>query len=329
MAKYFQTSAFKQILAAVYVGMVPGMVPGFSLENTNIPGYDEVYNAFDFNRLRAEFTLGHDQYPDFTATLIVDNETLYRENPGTLASDTSIYRAYFEYSGSRHFWVIGKQRIPLGVGKFWNPIDVFNPIDIQAIEPGERPGTETIRYEYAINDLSNIDINIAKGKGSIRVKGYLDFADVAFVGEWDDDSDLDILGWEIEGELADTGIELRSEGGSFHNRKSGRRHTEFIVGAEYGFANSLVLLGEYDYIDALSSDQLGLSVRFIPAILWNCSLLAVTDLNDGSGFISPVLEYSLSDEMTLSAGAFFYHGSDGSNLGAGSNRLYMRWFIHF
>ena len=325
MAKYFQTSVVRKILVAVCLGIIPG----FSLENTNIPGYDELYNEFDFNRLRAEFTLKHEQYHDFTATVTVDNETLYRENPGILASDTSIYRAYFEYSGARHFWVIGKQRIPLGVGKFWNPIDVFNPIDIQAIEPNERPGTETVRYEYAINELSNIDANISRGKRSVRVKGYLEFVDVALVGEWDDDNDLDIIGWEIEGELADTGIELRSEGGSFHNRKSGSRHTEFIVGAEYGFINSLVLLGEYHYLDALDIDQVGLSVSFIPVILWNCSLLTVTDLDDGSGFISPVLEYSLSDEMTLSAGAFFYHGADDSNLGAGSSRFFMRWFIHF
>lgn len=325
MAKYFQTSAIKRLAAALCLGIVPV----FSLENTNIPGYDELYQGFDFNRLRAELSFEHDQYPDLTATLIVDNETLYKNIPGTLQSNTSIYRAYLEYSGASHLWIIGKQRIPLGVGKFWNPIDVFNPIDIQAIEPNERPGTDTIRYEYAINELSNIDVNIAQGKGSIRAKGYLEFADVALIGVWDDDSDLDILGWEIEGELADTGIELRSEGGSYHNRTTGSRHAEFILGAEYGFANSLVLLGEYHYLDALNIDQIGLSASFIPAILWTCSVLSVTDLNDGSGFVSPVLEYSLSDEMTLSAGAFLFHGAGNSNFGAGSDRFYMRWFIHF
>ena len=325
MEDYSQTSVIKRILAAAYFGIVPG----FSLENTNIPGYDELYQQFDYNRLRAELTLEHDRYPDVIATLIVDNETLYKANPGSLTNDTSIYRAYLEYRGARHFWVVGKQRIPLGVGRFWNPIDVFNPINIEAIEPNERPGTDTIRYEYALSDLSNIDVNVAEGKGAVRVKGYLEFADVALIGEWDEDSNQDILGWEIEGELATTGIELRSEGGSFHNRQSGRRHTEFIAGAEYGFANSLILLGEYHYIDVPGTDQIGLSASFMPAMLWTCSLMSVTDLNDGSGFVSPVVEYSLSDEMTLSAGAFMYHGTDSSTFGGGFNRFYMRWFIHF
>ncbi len=322
----FVKNNFKfRFLAAAYLGIVPS----FSLENTNIPGYDDLYQFFDYNRLRGELILEHEKYPDLTATLTVDNESLYKEAPGSLKNETSIYRAYLEYTGSKHFWVAGKQRIPLGVGRFWNPIDVFNPIDIQAIEPNERPGTNSIHYEYAMSQLSNIDATIAEGKGALRVKGYLEFADVALVGEWDEDNNLDIIGWELEGELSSTGIEIRSEGGSFHDRKSGKRHTEFIAGAEYGFANSLVLTGEYHYLDGPRRDELGLSASFQPTMLWVCYLTTVMALDDGSGFISPVVEFSLSDEMTLSGGAFVYHGAENSIYGYNPDRLYIRWFIHF
>jgi hypothetical protein len=111
----------------------------------------------------------------------------------------------------------------------------------------------------------------------------------AFVAVWDDDQHLDIVGWEFEGELPGTGIELRSEGGSFHDRESGQRQTEFIVGAEYGFVNSLVVTGKYRYINAPQ--------------------------NDGSGFVSPVVGYSLSAEMSLSGGVFVYHGAENSMYG--------------
>lgn len=328
MAEYFQTLVSKgrvRILAAAFFGIVPA----FSLENTNIPGYDELSRIFDYNRLRGELNLTHELYPDLSATLIVDNESYYVEGSSSLTNRTSIYRAYLEYSGSRHLWLVGRQRIPLGVGRFWNPIDVFNPIDIEAIEPEQRPGTETIRYEYAISDLSNIDVNVAKGKGAVRLKGYLDFADVALVGEWDEENDEDIIGWELEGELMETGIELRSEGGSFHSRSSGRRHTEFIAGGEYGFANSLVLATEYHYIDGPRRDELGLAASFQPAMLWSCSLTTVTDLEDGSGFVAPGVEYSLGDEMSLSTGGFFYHGGKDSYYGTGPYRIYLRWFVHF
>lgn len=314
-----------RLLAAAYLGIVPS----FSLENTNIPGYDDLYQLFDYNRLRGQLTLEHEDYPDLVATLIVDNENFYITNPGNSSNTTSIYRAYLEYQGATHFWVVGKQRIPLGVGKFWNPIDVFNPIDIQAIEPGERPGTESVHYEYALSRLSTIDATIADGKGAIRVKGYLDFADVALVAELDEDQNLEIIGWEAEGELAETGIELRSEGGSFRDQDTGQRHTECIVGAEYGFENSLVLTGEYHYSDVPVREELGLSASFQPTMLWTCSLVTVIDSDDGSGFVSPAVEYSLSDEMTLSAGGFVYHGARNSMYGYSPDRFYIRWFIHF
>lgn len=314
-----------EYVAAAYLGIVPA----FSMENTHIPGYDDLYHLFDYNRLRGELTLECEEHPEILATLILDNENLYSENSGSLSNKTLVYRALLEYKGAKHFWVLGKQRIPLGVGRFWNPVDVFNPIDIQAIEPNERPGTNSIHYEYALSQLSGFNATIARKKGAVRLKGYLDFADLALVGEWDEEQNLDIIGWEVEGELAGTGIELRSEGGSFHDRKTGQRSTEFIFGADYGFANSLVLTGEYHYIDELRRDELGLSVSFQPTMLWSCFLTSVTDLNDGSGFVAPAVEYSLSDEMILSGGAFIYHGPDSSLYGNNSGRLYIRWFIHF
>ena len=306
-----------------------GFVPGLSFENSHIAGYDEFSAILDYNRLRTELNLSHAAYPDFSAICIVDNENRYEYDPGSMVNRTSIYRAYIQYSGSKHLWVVGKQRIPLGVGRFWNPIDVFNPIDIQAVEPDQRPGTSTIRYEYAISDLSSVDVNVAKGKGAIRLKGYLDVADMALVGEWDDDQERDIVGWELEGQLGESGIEVRSEGGLFHDQSTGKRHLECIVGGEYGFENSLILAGEFHYVGSPNQSEIGLMASFQPAMLWNCSLLAVTDLDDGSGFIAPVVEYSLSDDMTLQGGAFLYHGGENSLYGAGGDRVYLRWFIHF
>lgn len=326
MEKHSQIAAAKHIFAAACLGLVPGI----SLENTSIGGYDEQHSIVAYNRLRGGMSLSHEKHSDWSANVLIDNETLYVNMPGSLQNKTSIYRAFIEYSGAKHFWVIGKQRIPLGVGRFWNPIDVFNPIDIEAVEPGERPGTTSIHYEYALSRLSNIDATVAKGKAACRLKGYLGFGDVALVSEWDEDRDEYIIGWELEGELPDTGIELRSEGGSFYDRTSRRRHTELILGAEHGFVNSLVLTGEYHYSDKDGSrNELGIAAVFQPTMLWSCSLTTVTDLADGSGFFSPVLEYSLGDDMTLSGGAFIYYGNNSSAYGNGTDRLYLRWFIHF
>ncbi|MCI5131799.1 MAG: hypothetical protein D3904_09795 [Candidatus Electrothrix sp. EH2] len=306
-----------------------GISPELALENTNILGYDQDQYSTDFNRLRAELRLEHEEYPDFFAKFLVDNKTRYTSSPDSLQNKTSVYRAYLQYRGVKHFLSMGKQRVPLGVGRIWNPIDVFNPVDAESVEPDEREGTESLRYEYAFTELSNLDATLARDKGAVRIKGYLEYADIALVGLVDEDNDRDIIGWELAGRLPNTGVELRSEGGSFHDRSSGERHTEFLVGAEYGFANSLTLLGEYKFSDQGQGDYLGVSLSYQPAMLWICSLLGVTSLDDSSGFVTPSVEYSLSDEMTLNLGAFLYYGDDEDIFGGAADRYYLRWFVHF
>jgi hypothetical protein len=41
------------------------------------------------------------------------------------------------------------------------------------------------------------------------------------------------------------------------------------------------------------------------------------------------VEYSAGDEMTVSAGAFLYHGSSRDVYGAYPDYVYVRWFVHF
>ncbi len=306
-----------------------GLTPSLAVENTNIGRYQEPKYVTDLNRLRADLSLEHEKHRDFIGKLIVDNKTDYSSDPSSFQNETTIYRAYLQFRGNKHFWSLGKQRIPLGVGRIWNPIDVFNPIDSEAIEPEERSGTESIRYEYALSDLSNIDSTLAKGKGAMRIKGFLDYADVALVGLWDEGKDRNIIGWELEGQLQESGVELRSEGGSFLNRSTDEWHTEFIVGAEYGFANSLTLLAEYKYSDDTKTGYLGTNASYQPAMLWLCNLLIVSNLKDNSGFIAPSVEYSLSDEMTLSTGAFVYYGNEADEFGLEANFYFLRWFVHF
>ncbi|MEW6521586.1 MAG: hypothetical protein AB1461_19480 [Thermodesulfobacteriota bacterium] len=305
------------------------LVPQYSLENTNILGYAEESRLVDYNRLRADLTVTHEQHEAFAARLIIDNEAAYIQQPYSLTDDTLIYRGYLEYRGETHFWTLGRQRIPLGVGRVWNPIDIFNPINSQSVEPQERPGTEALRYEYAVSRLAGFDTTLSRDKGEARLKGYLDFADVALVGLYDNDAKRDIIGWELEGELLDTGIELRSEGGSFHDDATSSRHTDFIAGAEYGFANSLTVLGEYRFSDEAQSDDLAVSLSFQPEILWTVTCLAVQSLNDQSFFVTPAVEYSAGDEMTVSAGAFLYHGGSREVYGPYPDYVYLRWFVHF
>jgi hypothetical protein len=89
------------------------------------------------------------------------------------------------------------------------------------------------------------------------------------------------------------------------------------------------VLGEYRFSDETQSDDLAVSLSFQPKILWTVTCLAVQSLNDQSFFVTPAVEYSAGDEMTVSAGAFLYHGSSRDVYGPYPDYVYLRWFVHF
>jgi len=283
----------------------------YNLENNNILGYQKSLGSVDYNRLRLTLDLYHDR---LSSKVILDNNNIYQFKIKKNDNESIFYRGYLRYSDDRHMLTLGLQRVPLGVGRIWNPIDVFNPIDITAIETEERKGTEALRYEYAISDLSNLDITFSKNKQAARVKGYLEVADVELVLVKDEDRD--ILGYEIEGELKD--ITLRSEGGYFSDTHSWR----YILGAEYGWENSLTMLMEFYHDTSIEEKQLALNLSYQYSPLLYINGLALENLDTHTSLLSPSFTYSLSDESTLNMGAFIWDT-------AREEQFFIRYFVNF
>ena len=277
-------------------------------------GYHDSLETSNYNRLRVTLDLYHDTWEDISAKLILDNENIYSFKDKNNKNTSQFYRGYLRYSGEKHMLTLGLQRIPFGVGRIWNPIDIFNPIDITSIETDERKGTEALRYEYAINSLSNLDITLSNKKQAARIKGYLNVADVALVLVKNENKE--IIGYEVEGEFKS--ITLRSEGGYFTDTQSYR----YIIGAEYGFENSLTILTEFYHDSELDSKQLALnlSYRYSPILYLN--FLALRNFDNDAIMIAPSTTYSLSDESTIAIGAFI-------GVKESSNQYFMRYFINF
>lgn len=306
-----------------------GIESKFDIENTNIIIKKEYDDSLDYNRLRFYGTLESENLENFLFHFIVDNENNYNLSKNNKENKSKIYRAYLKYADSKNLLIIGKQRVPFGVGKIWNPIDVFNPIVSTSIESDERKGTDAIRYEYAINSLSNIDITLSEEKFATRAKGYLEFADMALVFVKDEDKKRDIYGYEIQGELFESGVELRSEGGYFSPQYE-KEYFEGIFGAEYGLENSLTLLGEYKYNSDTNVNYLASSLSYTFTPLLSGSFLAIQNLEDKSIFYSPRFEYSLSDESILSIGANFNSDKNSvKEFNKENNSFFARFFINF
>ena len=299
----------------------------FEVENTNILTSQNKIN--DYNRLRIYSRFEDKKYENTFVKIILDNTNKYNHRIKENKNKTNFYRGYLKYIGEKHLFVAGLQRVPFGVGRIYNPIDIFNPIDSTLIETNERKGVESIRYEYAINDLSNFDITYSKDKSAFRIKGFLDVADIALVVLEDKKQKENIFGYELEGEFLSSGIELRSEGGYFKNRVTNTNSYKYIIGAEYGFENSLTTLVEYKYESKTKSKHFGINNSYQLNALTKLNLLVIKNLEDKSHLLAPSLEYSLDDEMTLAIGMFDYNSDKQSEFGAYDDYCFVKLFIHF
>jgi hypothetical protein len=161
-----------------------------------------------------------------------------------------LYRFYGGYVDAKHRISFGLQKVSMGVGRIWNPTDLFNPKNPLALEPDEVYGVFALSYTYALSDLSQITAVVAERedhsfKYAGRIKGYIEIVDVAL--DLVSADDVSMIGYEIEGEWFQTGIAVRSEGGYFDDKLLKKEYFQGIVGADYTFENSFSLIAEWLY----------------------------------------------------------------------------------
>ena len=256
---------------------------------------------------------------------------------GETEAYAQLYRLYGGYVDEQHRLSIGLQKVSMGVGRIWNPTDLFNPRNPLALEPDEVYGVYGLAYTYAPSRLSEITAVAAQRedesfKYAGRFKGYFGAADLGVDLIYSQEQRM--LGYELEGELFDTGIGLRSEGGWIEEKVLNAAFLRTLVGADYAFESSLLLAGEwlhssksFGHVQGAqmlsgrqnslmrSKDYLGVSAGYMFDALLQGSLLGVVSADDGSFYLSPVLSYSLDDDLTLGLGALLYGGKSGSEFG--------------
>ncbi len=260
-----------------------------------------------------------------------------------------LHRFNMGYVDEKHNVVFGLQKVSMGVGRIWTPTDLFNPRNPLALEPDQIYGAYALSYTYAMGTLTQVMGVVAKRhddsyKYAGRVKTNMDVADIAV--DLFSSNDAQMIAYEIEGNVFDTGIEWRSEGGYYKDKLLDKEFYQAILGADYGFVNGLTVTAEWLHSSEiysadeilltqnntlsnnrhLSSDYLGAYAYYDFNLLINGAISIVYDIDDQSSFISPLLEYSLGDDSSLALGALLYTGNDESEFGSvGGNSYYLRW----
>ena len=348
----------------------------YTIENTNftlslVPYQAEERSFYNYNRLRLDYTLKEenwyinfigdidnyyggkyvqsDEYL-FSRTIKADTpfdiETgVYRYDGGELFG--RIHRLNIGYNDEKQRLVFGLQKITMGVGRIWTPTDLFNPRNPLALEPDQIYGAYALSYSYALDKTTEMmgvvsQRNDRSYKYAGRIKGNAGFADIAL--DLLHSNDAQMIGYELEGDLFDTGVEWRSEGGYFKDKILDKAFYQGIFGVDYGFQNGVTAVLEwlhtsetYSALDILdtqnstlannrftSSDYLGSSVSYDFTLMLQGSASMIYNLDDHSLFASPVFIYSLDDETTVSVGALLYVGAEESEFGSMDHRYYLR-----
>ena len=362
----------------------------YTIDNTNFtisqgsifPEEDETY-VYNYNRLRFR---GDYTDENLFATIIADGVNyLGKQYVGSRSfeyvklseSDTpfktqtrfhdyyegsvyaKLYRLYGGYEDTDNRVVLGLQNISMGVGRIWTPTNLFNPKNTYGLEPDEVFGVAALAYTRHLDETSRVTLVASQKadhsfKYAAGYKAFLEFADMGI--NLISSNKTKMAGYEIEGDLADTGLEVRSEGAYIKSRLKGQNGEEDkgffqgILGADYGFENGLTLVAEvlyssqtFSYAEIflnfdsdIASDLVysnlytGLSLSYSFNVFLDASLLYIESFKDeNSRFISPALTYILNDYNSFVLGAMILNGESGSEFGAFDNTYYFKYALSF
>ena len=340
-----------------------------------------LYN-YDRLRIKSEYTKG-----DYFTTLIADGvhylgeEYIHSQTFNTIRnfrSDTpfetqssfsayddglsyaKLYRFYTGYEDANDKVILGLQKISMGVGRIWTPTNLFNPRNSFALEPDEIFGVLALNYSRHLSETSMLTFVASQKKNesykyATQYKNAFDFAEIGINVIASDDTK--VLGYEIEANLFDTGIEIRSEGSYIESQLFDTLNvlkqsyfTQAILGADYGFKNGItwILEAYYSSDDFTSSEiqanissdiisslvfskfYLGTSLSYSFNLVIDAGLTYIESFNEeNSRFISPTLTYTLNDFNTFYFGALLGKGNAGSEYGQISNSYYLKYGLSF
>ena len=261
-----------------------------------------------------------------------------------------LYRATVTWSGPRTDVKIGRQRVALGTGQFWSPLDLLNPIDPTRLERDYRSGVDAVLVEQKLGALARVDGVYAPATARVKpvAAGYLhgnvrgtDYSMLA--GRFRGD---DAIGGDFS--TSRSGLGIRGEA-TLTRPALGSRYARALVGADYGFPNTLNLTVElyyngqgasdparYDLAALLAGRVLNLA-RYYGAIAVSYEITplvkiagyGVLNADDRSGVLWPRLEYSAAANLDIAAGVQRFVGEATSEYGRFSNLLHaeVRWFF--
>ncbi len=229
----------------------------------------------------------------------------------------------------------GRQRISWGVGRVWQPTDLFNPLNPANFSKIEKDGVDAVSTKIYIGNFTDLELvynnTMSKYKdnfgGRFRTN-YKEYDLSAVAGYFDGRI---VVGGDFTGNLYDAGFRgefiYSLKGGNFE-----KEFLKFILGLDYQFDKNIYTLIEYqhngegticrycyDYTRLVSGEILNVGMNYIAVNanyrindLTNAGISNNINLNDGSGFASVSGIYQLTQSWQLNLTAMLTYGDIGT-----------------
>ena len=260
------------------------------------------------------------------------------------------YRAAVTVSAGGTDVRVGRQRVAWGTGRFWNPVDLLNPINPIALEREERIGVDAVLAEHKFGPLSRVAAVYAPSHDGVESSAALNWRsnaagiDYSLIGGRFQDER--VAGGDIATQLGGMGVRAELT----HNEpEAGPAYQRAVLGLDYAFANTLTLSGElyyngagttdssaYDFASLFAGTIQNVGKRYfggyagyeITPLLKSTNYLVV-NLTDHSRFFSPAFTYSVRANLDFTVGVQLFSGSAGSEYGTLSDVYYAQaqWFF--
>lgn len=125
-----------------------------------------------------------------------------------------LYRAYVKIEEGKAEVTLGRQRIPWGVGRLWNPVDRFNAIPPLAIEADESPGVDALDARWNFDGFHFLEgvyqpgSNSENGAWGMRFHGSHGEIDYSLLGgRWQQDW---AVGMDAAGNLGEAAFRMEA-----------------------------------------------------------------------------------------------------------------------
>ncbi len=266
---------------------------------------------------------------------------------------STLDRFSLKYTHKRWEVTTGRQRINWGQNLVWNPNDIFNAYSYFNFDYEERPGADGIRIQYYPSGVSDVEVAYKPGKtlDSTIAAGLYRFSwrsyDIQVLGGWMNKDYVLGGGWSGVMKGAGFNGEITAfvpDGGN----AAGDVSVSASAGANYTFQNSMYLHISYLYCgtgmlkaDSARQDILFSQVvsaktlsparhsifaeaayQFTPLIRGNIS--GIVAPADGSFFLGPFLNFSISNNVEFLAGGQLFFGASRSIYGGYGQFVFAR-----